>query len=139
MDVVLLVVQYQQRHVLSQGLTVLIYSIKLKFEFAILGKLVSIAQRSASRQDDFDSSGSSGQAPQTTSKERACHVEPEFITSAYSSSSFPDGTPSPPPLARVQTFEEHRRRRTIALDEYADACRAVARPATAVERVEEQT
>ena len=45
MDVALLVIEYQDRHVFQQALKGVIYSVKLKMEFAILSKLVSLTSR----------------------------------------------------------------------------------------------
>lgn len=42
MDIALLVVEYQHRHVIEQALKVVVYSVKLKPEFAILNKLIYI-------------------------------------------------------------------------------------------------
>lgn len=44
MDLALLVVEYQNRHVIEQAVKQVVYSIKLKLEFAILSKLVNITQ-----------------------------------------------------------------------------------------------
>ena len=43
MDIALLVVEYQNRHVIEQTLKGVVYSTKLKLEFAILRKLISMA------------------------------------------------------------------------------------------------
>jgi hypothetical protein len=48
MDVALLVVEYQDRHVFQQALKGVIYSVKLKMEFAILSKLVALTSRDGS-------------------------------------------------------------------------------------------
>ena len=57
MDVALLVVEYQNRHVIEQCLKGVVYSIKLKLEFAILNKLVTMADSNSRRTeqhgDDF--------------------------------------------------------------------------------------
>jgi hypothetical protein len=45
MDVALLVIEYQDRHVFQQALKGVIYSVKLKMEFAILSKLVALTSR----------------------------------------------------------------------------------------------
>jgi len=45
MDVALLVIEYQDRHVYQQALKGVIYSVKLKMEFAILSKLVALTSR----------------------------------------------------------------------------------------------
>jgi len=44
MDIALLVVEYQDRHVIEQAIKQVIYSIKLKLEFAILSKLVGLTK-----------------------------------------------------------------------------------------------
>jgi hypothetical protein len=43
MDIALLVVEYQNRHPIEQALKGVIYSVKLKLEFAVLNKLVAIS------------------------------------------------------------------------------------------------
>lgn len=48
MDVALLVIEYQDRHVFQQGLKGVVYSVKLKMEFAILSKLVALTTRNGS-------------------------------------------------------------------------------------------
>lgn len=45
MDVALLVIEYSGRHVFSQALKGVVYSVKLKMEFAILSKLVALTTR----------------------------------------------------------------------------------------------
>ncbi|KAF4992245.1 hypothetical protein FGRMN_7275 [Fusarium graminum] len=44
MDVVLLVIVYKRYYTIEQGVKLVIYSIKLKLEFAVLGKLVDVVQ-----------------------------------------------------------------------------------------------
>nr|OQO25371.1 hypothetical protein B0A51_08112 [Rachicladosporium sp. CCFEE 5018] len=44
MDIALLVVEFQDRHVIEQAIKQVVYSVKLKMEFAILSKLVGIAR-----------------------------------------------------------------------------------------------
>lgn len=51
MDVALLVLEYRNLRVLEQAFKVVIYSIKLKLEFAILGKLVELVQQSGHELD----------------------------------------------------------------------------------------
>jgi len=51
-DVALLVVEYQNRHVIEQSLKAFIYSVKLKCEFAVLRKLITISQRNARMSQD---------------------------------------------------------------------------------------
>jgi hypothetical protein len=45
MDVALLVIEYQDRHVFQQALKEVVYSVKLKMEFAILSKLVALTSK----------------------------------------------------------------------------------------------
>lgn len=51
MDVALLVIEYQDRHVFQQALKGVIYSVKLKMEFAILSKLVALTSRDGGSSD----------------------------------------------------------------------------------------
>lgn len=51
-DVALLVVEYQDRHVIEQALKAVVYSIKLKLEFAVLSKLVEISKRAMRGSED---------------------------------------------------------------------------------------
>jgi len=51
-DVALLVVEYQNRHVIEQALKAVVYSVKLKCEFVVLRKLVTISQRNARMSQD---------------------------------------------------------------------------------------
>ncbi|KAM0424257.1 hypothetical protein ACHAPT_010629 [Fusarium lateritium] len=44
MDIALLVIMYKNHYTLEQGVKVVVYSIKLKLEFAVLGKLVEFVQ-----------------------------------------------------------------------------------------------
>ncbi|KAK3716310.1 hypothetical protein LTR37_006460 [Vermiconidia calcicola] len=48
MDIALLIVEYQDRHVIEQALNGVVYSVGLKLEFAILSKLVSVTRRGGS-------------------------------------------------------------------------------------------
>jgi hypothetical protein len=45
MDIAVLVIEYQDRHVFQQALKEVVYSIKLKMEFAILSKLVALTAK----------------------------------------------------------------------------------------------
>ena len=45
MDLCLLIVEYQDRFQVERAIKVVVYSVKLKLEFAILSKLISITQR----------------------------------------------------------------------------------------------
>lgn len=127
MDITLLVVQYQHRHVLEQALKVVIYSIKLKLEFAILNKLIGITQNTNNqihlkpieivetepegRKDSFFCGGSENEHAIDFEKGRVDHIE--RLTSISS-------------LATVETIDQQRRRQRIEMDDYAEACRAVA-------------
>lgn len=51
MDIALLVIEYQDRHVFQQAFKGVIYSVKLKLEFAILSKLVALTSGHASSSD----------------------------------------------------------------------------------------
>ncbi|KAF5719892.1 hypothetical protein FMUND_4448 [Fusarium mundagurra] len=44
MDIALLIIMYKDHCTIEQGVKLVIYSIKLKLEFAVLGKLVDVAQ-----------------------------------------------------------------------------------------------
>ncbi|KAF5570242.1 hypothetical protein FPHYL_1397 [Fusarium phyllophilum] len=44
MDIALLIIMYKDHYTIEQGVKLVIYSIKLKLEFAVLGKLVDVAQ-----------------------------------------------------------------------------------------------
>ncbi|RMZ89003.1 hypothetical protein DV736_g3758, partial [Chaetothyriales sp. CBS 134916] len=46
LDIVLLVIEYKNLHIYEQSIKAFVYSVKLKLEFAILGKLVELAQES---------------------------------------------------------------------------------------------
>ncbi|KAF5586939.1 uncharacterized protein FSUBG_11946 [Fusarium subglutinans] len=43
MDIALLIIMYKDHYTIEQGVKLVIYSIKLKLEFAVLGKLVNVA------------------------------------------------------------------------------------------------
>ncbi|KAI7460182.1 hypothetical protein KC357_g9040 [Hortaea werneckii] len=74
-DIALLVVEYQDRHVVEQALKGAVYGMKLKLEFAILSKLVGMTKRNdmtyLGALEDFDESldqersGSSGRSHST--------------------------------------------------------------------------
>ncbi|KAI6842842.1 hypothetical protein KC332_g3983 [Hortaea werneckii] len=74
-DIALLVVEYQDRHVVEQALKGAVYGMKLKLEFAILSKLVGMTKRNDMTYlgafEDFDESldqersGSSGRSHST--------------------------------------------------------------------------
>ncbi|RMZ79051.1 hypothetical protein DV737_g3599, partial [Chaetothyriales sp. CBS 132003] len=46
LDIVLLVIEYKNLHIYEQAIKAFVYSVKLKLEFAILGKLIDLAQES---------------------------------------------------------------------------------------------
>ncbi|RMX73878.1 hypothetical protein D0869_13159 [Hortaea werneckii] len=87
-DIGLLVVEYQDRHVVEQALKGAVYGMKLKLEFAILSKLVGMTKRNDMTYlgafEDFDESldqersGSSGRCHSTketkTGEGRGCEV-----------------------------------------------------------------
>ncbi|RMY81891.1 hypothetical protein D0862_12198 [Hortaea werneckii] len=87
-DIGLLVVEYQDRHVVEQALKGAVYGMKLKLEFAILSKLVGMTKRNDTMYlgafEDFDESldqersGSSGRSHSTeeikTEGGRGCEV-----------------------------------------------------------------
>ncbi|GAB1743524.1 hypothetical protein NU219Hw_g454t1 [Hortaea werneckii] len=97
-DIGLLVVEYQDRHVVEQALKGAVYGMKLKLEFAILSKLVGMTKRNDTTYlgafEDFDESldqersGSSGRGHSTeeikTEGGRGCQVSvtPERNTTA---------------------------------------------------------
>jgi len=70
MDIALLVIEYQDRHVFQQALKGVIYSIKLKMEFAILSKLVALTAKDGGTSDanftgafeDYDGTAGPGSA-----------------------------------------------------------------------------
>jgi hypothetical protein len=51
-DIALLVVEYQNRHVIEQAIKPVVYSIKLKLEFVVLRKLIDSSQRHARMSHD---------------------------------------------------------------------------------------
>ncbi|POR31836.1 hypothetical protein TPAR_07957 [Tolypocladium paradoxum] len=86
MDIGLLAVEYKNHFVLEQGLKVVIYSIKLKLEFAILGQLVEFIQHrglthsgSLSRGHTTASVELSGNRPRTGLKHARSASMPEAI------------------------------------------------------------
>ncbi|KAK3686464.1 hypothetical protein LTR37_019783 [Vermiconidia calcicola] len=143
MDIALLVMEYQNRRTIERALKQFIYSVKLKLEFSILNKLVSITTQTADGQtfatfDDAHAAadeqplGNAVALPPFQSetekpgfKGDATHVE--------RASSFLSGTTyhgerlsaiDSPVLST--TADQHRRRRTLEEDLYAGACRHVA-------------
>lgn len=144
MDIALLVIEYQNRHVMEQALKGLIYSVKLKLEFAILSKLVGVTQKdegtSSGVLDDYDyreteepQNGSVVLPPfQSDSQKEKINVDegPVHIERA---SSWLSGTTfnTPAEIADLtslpsNTSEELQKRQTLEQDLYADAMRSVA-------------
>ena len=144
MDIALLVVQYQHRHVLEQALKVVIYSVKLKLEFAILNKLINIAQRGKnevylkSLEEAYGDAGQSGRKGSVVRNPGVQGVvgwaEDVEKGDAQFIERMPDGSTSTgshkdrklPHISPAETVDQQRRRRDIELDDYASACRDVA-------------
>lgn len=140
LDIALLVVEYQDRHVIEQALKAAVYGIKLKLEFAILSKLVGITQSRDSTYlgafEDFDdlSTQDTSRSPDNVrsaemgktdmEKDMPLHIERRSSTMTgvdpgtqedyirYSEHSQP-----------AHTADAQRRRRTLDQDLYASACR----------------
>ena len=135
MDIALLVVEYQDRQVIEQAVKQVVYSVKLKLEFAILSKLVSITHNKETDVTGiFDTveDGSHDKThlnqvttpglprsdsvlSQSVSKGDALHVE---RTSSWLSGATQTSLP-------CATIDEKRRRRTLDEDPYASACRDI--------------
>lgn len=143
MDIALLVVEYQDRHPMEQAIKVVVYSIKLKFEFAILSKLVSIFERGddagADMFDEYERRQEIAkpevklvqQTARRDSKmavksedEGALHIE--RASSWFSGTTYLDdnGSAIQPQLPK-ETLDLQRRRRTLEDDFYASALRDV--------------
>lgn len=143
MDIALLVVEYQDRHVIEQAIKGVIYSVKLKLEFAILSKLVGITQNF-----DEEFSGvlgdhgpvtyenarngslllapfqSAAQAEKAKLDEDPMHIERASSWRSGSSHNTKAGTTELASL-HATTTDDRRKRRTIEDDLYADAIRNV--------------
>lgn len=149
MDVALLVVEYQDRHVIEQALKQVVYSVKLKLEFAILSKLISITQRSdgaSAAPRTFDASTSKhdvkpvpdGSPPLGLFRSDTHMAELETVKSCdaqrveRASSCISGTTYFLEPLAPISSslnsgiLEEQNKRRTLQDDPYAGACRDIA-------------
>lgn len=143
MDIALLVVQYQHRHVLEQALKVVIYSVKLKLEFAILNKLINIAQRGNNEvylkpletYDNADQSGRRDSVARDAGDQRSAgwakdseKGDAQFVERMAdgSTSTGSDGDRKLSHLSSAETADQQRRRREIEMDDYASACRDVA-------------
>ena len=144
MDIALLVVEFQDRHVFEQAIKELVYSIKLKLEFAILSKLVGITQKSEGdslgmlegdglNTHDATENDTTALAPfrsdscmnENKPSESAQHIE--RAASWFSDTTYYTrrGTADLVPLPST-TSDERKRRKTIEEDLYADAIRNVA-------------
>lgn len=81
MDVALLVIEYQDRHVFQQALKGVIYSVKLKMEFAILSKLVALTSRDGgSSEATFTGAFEDYDATMNLGGRGMAQREPEFTT-----------------------------------------------------------
>ncbi|KAK4549331.1 hypothetical protein LTR36_006328 [Oleoguttula mirabilis] len=150
LDIALLVVEYQNRHVIEQALKAAVYGIKLKLEFAILSKLVGITKANDSTylaafeeydnlashdrsctSDDVRSADGSKWVCRRCSKadiDKSITIQIERRSSGLTSLTpgtgddwiLPLGQPQP-----IYTADEQRRRRTLEGDLYAGACRDI--------------
>ena len=143
MDIALLVVEYQNRHVIEQAIKQVVYSVKLKLEFAILSKLVGITQHNGADHmdilDDYRPESykitqdetlglppfqSDSQMEKDKLGDKTLHIE--RTSSWLSDTTCNVGTA----LTKIHslpdtTCDERRRRRTLEEDLYADAIRNV--------------
>jgi hypothetical protein len=148
LDIALLVVEYQDRHVIEQALKQVVYSVKLKFEFAILSKLAGLTGRSDTSYlaalegfDDFlnhppsDSidRGRSFSSPwlRLTRKESAGkRLDAEHLERGASGLTVPDDCKhdgdSIDEIKPAHTADQKKRRRTLEDNLYAGACRDLA-------------
>jgi hypothetical protein len=148
LDIALLVVEYQDRHVIEQALKQVVYSVKLKFEFAILSKLAGITGRNdatyMSALEDYDDflnhprSDSMDRIRQFSSpwlrmtrkhsfgnRLHAEHLERGPNGLAIPEDCKHDGD-SIDEVGPKQTCDQQKRRRTLDDDLYAGACRDLA-------------
>lgn len=141
MDIALLVVQYQNRHVIEQSLKALVYAVKLKLEFAILNKLINIVQTRNNEvflkpidTTDTEDAGRSDSVLHdrriddrdiwATDFEKGDTQHIERMPSTLHEDTQQGSAPS---AATAETVDQQRRRQTIETDDYAEFCRAVAR------------
>jgi len=154
-DIALLVVEYQNRHVIEQALKAAVYGIKLKLEFAILSKLVGITRhdqstflgtfadydevqperiRARDKARSLDSGSGSGKCPNCSKidieKGEMLHIERSSsikgsLDPIVHDSAIVHGT-SFGQSPPAHTADQQRRRRTLDEDEYAGFCRDVA-------------
>lgn len=150
MDVALLVVEYQDRHVIEQAIKQVIYSIKLKLEFAILSKLVGLTKdkQSGITAALEDRDGFVSDEPNTLVRDRTKSIQTlaqvrrpsspdlekpkvayldrfDFGSTDLCRLPSADERTSRHSLLSVATRDERRRRRTIDGDLYASAVRDV--------------
>ena len=139
MDVALLIVEYQDRHAIEQAVKQVVYSVKLKLEFAILSKLVHITQSGRRDSHGFfeDSEQSFGRVGKEGTLELASFQSDDAKTgekdndawhieradSAVSRRS-PNGGKKPD-VVQPATFDEQRRRSTLDNDLYRSALRDI--------------
>ncbi|KAK5124922.1 hypothetical protein LTR85_001112 [Meristemomyces frigidus] len=149
-DIALLVVEYQDRHVIEQALKAAVYGIKLKLEFAILSKLIGLTKakdstylaafeeydhlssndKSTSSHDEHSTAGSRWvcrrcsradiEKSVTIQIERRSSGMTSLCTGVMEDCIAPVGQPHP-----IYTADEQRRRRTLEGDLYAGACRDI--------------
>jgi hypothetical protein len=148
MDIALLVVEYQDRHVIEQALKAVVYSVKLKLEFAILSKLVGIARNSEDDSSDMLDDGIVIDNHELLEYEKSRNDNMILPPFQRESRSDMKGTESPLHIERASswlsgttyktqagmselaampssTTEERRRRQNLEEDLYADAIRSV--------------
>lgn len=119
MDIALLVIEYQNRHVFEQAVKAVVYSVKLKLEFAILSKLVGITQRGES---DL-TLGTNMTVEKGSERPDAVHIE--RTTSYLSGTTYrSDNTAAhaAPSLSLVASSDQHKRE-LLEEDTYASYCR----------------
>ena len=144
MDIALLVVEYQDRFQVERAIKEVVYSVKLKLEFAILSKLISITQRhddTAIGTYDMEANGvrekpqadgdmvlapfqSDEGAEKSKLSSGAMHVE--RADSWMSGATYQAERAMSGPLSlSATTSDQQRRRKTLEDDLYAGACRDV--------------
>lgn len=118
MDIALLVVEYQNRHVIEQCIKQVVYSVKLKLEFAILSKLVDISHRSESTAT-FDALGTLDQSGE---KQSISHIE--RTASILSGATYQTSNTMPSAVQPITpvTSQDPRKRDLFDGDTYASYC-----------------
>ncbi|TKA83008.1 hypothetical protein B0A55_00840 [Friedmanniomyces simplex] len=149
LDVALLVVEYQNRHVIEQALKEVVYSVKLKFEFAILSKLAGLTRQGNSMSlgafEDYDDVVSqhrdastdggrsrsqawvcSGSLKADLGKREAMHIErtPSVLTGNGTGMAEHDSIIQD--MQPAHTADQQRQRRTLDEDLYAGVCKDLA-------------